>query len=111
MEIIPIKHLFYIPYIFIVPCWLVSAEAAVAQNITATAEIPVNVGVVLDLDTWVGKLGLNCINVSLSDFYSNHVDYKTKLDLKIRDSKEDIVGAATIGTDSLFPFFFFPGNT
>ncbi|GLU17175.1 hypothetical protein SLE2022_335680 [Rubroshorea leprosula] len=99
MEIIPTKHLFYIPYLFIVPCWLFSAEAAVAQNITATAKIPVNVGVVLDLDTWVGKLGLSCINMALSDFYSNHVDYKTKLDLKIRDSKEDIVGAATTALD------------
>ncbi|GLU09333.1 hypothetical protein SLE2022_261990 [Rubroshorea leprosula] len=99
MEIIRTKHLFCIPYLFIVLCWLFSAEAAVAQNITATAKIPVNVGVVLDLDTWVGKLGLSCINMSLSNFYSSHGDYRTKVDLKIRDSKEDIVGVATAALD------------
>ncbi|GLU17157.1 hypothetical protein SLE2022_335510 [Rubroshorea leprosula] len=99
MEIIPAKHFFCIPNLFIVLCWLFSAEAAVAQNITATGKISVNVGVLLDLDTWVGKLGLSCISMSLSDFYSKHSDFRTKLDLKIRDSKEDIVGAATAALD------------
>ena len=32
--------------------------------------IPVNVGVLLDNDTWVGKMGLSCINMALSDFYA-----------------------------------------
>ncbi|RVW26897.1 Glutamate receptor 2.8 [Vitis vinifera] len=39
-----------------------------AQNTT----IPVKVGVVLDLDTWVGKMGLSCISMALSDLYASH---------------------------------------
>ncbi|RVW72764.1 hypothetical protein CK203_057326 [Vitis vinifera] len=36
----------------------------------------VKVGVVLDLDTWVGKMGLSCISMALSDFYASHGHYK-----------------------------------
>ncbi|KAI6681169.1 hypothetical protein NL676_035050 [Syzygium grande] len=56
--------------------------------------IPVNVGVVLDLETWVGQMGLSCINMSLSDFYSSNPSYKTRLVLNVRDSKQDTVAAA-----------------
>ncbi|CAK7354072.1 unnamed protein product [Dovyalis caffra] len=40
---------------------------AMAQN---TTFIPVNVGVVLDLDDLGGKIGLSCINMVISDFYA-----------------------------------------
>ncbi|CAK7354060.1 unnamed protein product [Dovyalis caffra] len=67
----------------------------VAQN---TTSIPVNVGVVLDLnDVLYGSIGLSCINMALSDFYATHGDYKTRLVLHIRDSKRDVVGAAAAG--------------
>uniref|UniRef100_F6H9E7 Uncharacterized protein n=1 Tax=Vitis vinifera TaxID=29760 RepID=F6H9E7_VITVI len=64
-----------------------------AQNTT----IPVKVGVVLDLDTWVGKMGLSCISMALSDLYASHGHYKTRVVTKIRDSKRDVVGAAAAG--------------
>ena len=70
---------------------------AMAQNTT----IPVNVRVVLEFDTPVGKMGLSCIPMALSDFYASHGNYKTRLVLKTRDSKRD-VGAAAAGTLSLF---------
>ncbi|XP_062157786.1 glutamate receptor 2.7-like [Alnus glutinosa] len=63
---------------------------AKGQNTT----VPVNVGVVLDLDTWNGKMGWSCINMALSDFYASHSYYKTRLRLTARDSKSDVVGAA-----------------
>ncbi|KAK3435718.1 hypothetical protein EUGRSUZ_C00424, partial [Eucalyptus grandis] len=56
--------------------------------------ILVNVGVVLDLETWVGRMGLSCINISLSDFYTSNPSYKTRLVLNVRDSKGDEVAAA-----------------
>ncbi|KAJ6862070.1 hypothetical protein NC652_039028 [Populus alba x Populus x berolinensis] len=57
--------------------------------------IPVNVGVVLDLDSDLdGKIALSCIEMALSDFYATHGDYKTKLVLNTRDSMKDVVGAA-----------------
>ncbi|WJZ85467.1 hypothetical protein VitviT2T_005002 [Vitis vinifera] len=63
---------------------------AMSRNTT----IPVKVGVVLDMDTWLGKMGLSCISMALSDFYASHGHYKTRLVLEIRDSKRDVVGAA-----------------
>ncbi|XP_034684068.1 glutamate receptor 2.7-like [Vitis riparia] len=70
---------------------------AMSQNTT----IPVKVGVVLDMDTWLGKMGLSCITVALSDFYASHGHYKTRLVLEIRDSKRDVVGAAAAALDLL----------
>ncbi|XP_039165287.1 glutamate receptor 2.7-like [Eucalyptus grandis] len=61
--------------------------------------ILVNVGVVLDLQTWVGQMGLSCINISLSDFYTSNPSYKTRLVLNVRDSKGDEVAAAAAALD------------
>ncbi|CAK9163542.1 unnamed protein product [Ilex paraguariensis] len=63
---------------------------AMAQNST----VPVNVGVVLDINTTVGTIWLSCISMALSDFYASHGSYKTRLVLNTRDSKRDVVGAA-----------------
>ncbi|GKU87448.1 hypothetical protein SLEP1_g1844 [Rubroshorea leprosula] len=106
MKIIPTKHLFHFSCLLVF-CRLLLAEVALAQNTTATATIPVNVGVVLDMDMWVGKLGLSCINMALQDFYSYHGNYATRLVLNIRDSRGDVVGAAAAGTASFFSLFLF----
>ncbi|GMY29118.1 glutamate receptor 2.1-like [Fagus crenata] len=74
---------------------------AKAQNTT----IPVNVGVILNFDTWNGKMGLSCINMALSDFYASNSNYKTRLILNSRDSKDDVVGAAAAGSFSHFYLF------
>ncbi|KAJ6673851.1 GLUTAMATE RECEPTOR 2.9 [Salix viminalis] len=67
-----------------------------AENIS----IPVNVGVVLDLDSDLdGKIALSCIEMALSDFYATHGDYKTRLVLNTRDSMKDVVGAAAAALD------------
>ncbi|KAJ9179543.1 hypothetical protein P3X46_011319 [Hevea brasiliensis] len=68
-----------------------------AQNTGST--IPVNVGVILDFDDWVGRMWLSCINMSLVDFYAAHGHYKTRLFLHARDSKNDVIGAAAAATD------------
>ncbi|KAJ6329874.1 hypothetical protein OIU76_008657 [Salix suchowensis] len=68
----------------------------VAQNTAPT--IPVNVGVVLDLDDLNDKIALSCINMALSDFYASHGSYKTRLVLKTRNSMKDVVGAAAAGS-------------
>ena len=69
-----------------------------AQNKTL---IPVNVGVVLDMEKWIGKMGLSCISMALSDFYASHGYYRTRLVLHTRDSKDDVVGAAAAGSLTL----------
>lgn len=71
-------------------------EMARAQN---RKTVPINVGVVMDMDEWVGKMGLSCISMALSDFYSSDHGsaYRTRLLLHTRDSKRDIVAAAAAG--------------
>ncbi|KAK4374103.1 hypothetical protein RND71_004780 [Anisodus tanguticus] len=78
-----------------------SMEMAMAQNKSST--IPINVGVVLDMDELLGKMGLSCISMALSDFYnSDHGSkYKTRVVLHTRDSKRDVVGAAAAALDLL----------
>ncbi|XP_022756262.1 glutamate receptor 2.8-like [Durio zibethinus] len=65
------------------------------NNITT----PVKLGVVLDLDSLVGKIGLSCINMALSDFYATHPHYKTRVVFTTKDSKEDVVSAAAAALD------------
>lgn len=71
---------------------------------TQSNTISVNVGAVLDMDHMVGKLGLSCIAMAISDFYDTHAYYKTRLVLHTRDSKRSVVGAAAAGAFLLFLF-------
>lgn len=79
-------------------CFIILSKSnflAKAQNTT----ISVNVGVILDFDTWAGKMGLTFINMALADFYASHNHYKTRLHLHSRDSKCDVVEAAAGALD------------
>ncbi|XP_055962054.1 glutamate receptor 2.7-like [Mercurialis annua] len=78
---------------FLLPAILLPAQTATAQRLSST--VPVNIGVVLDMDDWAGKIALSCINMSLSDFYANHsANYKTRLVIQPRNSGKQVVGAA-----------------
>ncbi|MED6218042.1 hypothetical protein PIB30_023283 [Stylosanthes scabra] len=63
------------------------------------ATIPVNVGVVLDSNTWIGKLSLSCIEMALSDLYASHPHYKTRLIINVKDSKSEVMDAALAAQD------------
>ena len=79
-------------------------EMGMAKN--STSIIPVKVGVVLDFDNDLdGKIGLSCINMSLSDFYDTHGDYKTRLVLVTRDSKNDMLLVQLLQVPSLSLLF------
>lgn len=95
-----------------------SISLAMPQNKTI---IPVNIGVVLDDHIHPGaqKIWLSCIKMALLDFYDSNAHYKTRLVLKVRDSKRNVVHAAAAGNYSIFRyiciyissvffFFFFP---
>lgn len=62
-----------------------------------------DVGVVLDFETWVGKISYSCMSMALADFYAAHPNCSTRLVLHPRDSKVDVVAAASAGTVSLVP--------
>ncbi|KAJ4831373.1 hypothetical protein Tsubulata_021673 [Turnera subulata] len=66
-----------------------------AQNTT----IPVKIGVVLDLDAGVAKIGWSCIKMAVDDFYATNSHYKTRMIPNFRDSKRDVVGAAAAALD------------
>ncbi|XP_008223627.1 PREDICTED: glutamate receptor 2.8-like [Prunus mume] len=57
--------------------------------------IRIPVGVVLDLNSSVGAIAESCMTMALSDFYAKHAHYRTRLDLRTRDSADDIVTAAS----------------
>ncbi|KAG6395592.1 hypothetical protein SASPL_141715 [Salvia splendens] len=59
-----------------------------------------NVGVVLDLDTTLGKICKTCISMAIEDFYSN-LDYNTMIEPHFRDSRSDVVIAASAAIDLL----------
>lgn len=66
--------------------------------------IPIKVGVVLEMDDY-GDMAFSCISMAISDFYSKHDHYKTRLDLITRDPKGDVVGAAAAGNALIHPTY------
>ncbi|KAJ3704819.1 hypothetical protein LUZ61_008524 [Rhynchospora tenuis] len=82
-------------YIFVV-----LFSVATAQN--SKKHIPV--GVVLDLDTLVGKIAQTSIAMAVEDFYSVHSNYSTRLQLYTRDSNKDDVQATLAALDLLQNF-------
>ncbi|KAG8369127.1 hypothetical protein BUALT_Bualt15G0118900 [Buddleja alternifolia] len=73
-------------------------NVAMAQK----SPIPIRVGVVLDMEEYVGEMGMNCISMAISDFYARHgAYYKTRLSLISKDSNGSVVGAAIAALDLL----------
>ncbi|KAL5802814.1 hypothetical protein ACOSQ4_031119 [Xanthoceras sorbifolium] len=53
----------------------------------SVAEEEIHVGVILDMGSWEGKTLQTCISMAISDFYTIHDYYKTRVVLHTRDSK------------------------
>ncbi|KAB2022611.1 hypothetical protein ES319_D07G223100v1 [Gossypium barbadense] len=49
----------------------------------------IHVGLILDAQSWVGKIVDSCISMAISDFYSRNCHYQTKLVVHTRDSGGD----------------------
>ncbi|CAN4089250.1 unnamed protein product [Withania somnifera] len=67
------------------------------QNRTSNFQV----GVILDLESVVGSMGLSCMSMALSDFYSIHSNYSTRLSLHVRNSQGQVIEAAAAGLDLL----------
>lgn len=72
--------------------WCSDAQGNFASS--GNNSLTFQVGVVLDLDTDLARRGMTCLNMALSKFYSVHSKYKTRLDLHVRDSKQNVIDAA-----------------
>lgn len=75
---------------------LMSFCAAPSSGLNETAA-KADVGVILDLNTTVGKICKTCISMAIDDFYSNR-DHTTRIFPHFMDSKCDVVDAASAGT-------------
>ncbi|KAF8021688.1 hypothetical protein BT93_G1976 [Corymbia citriodora subsp. variegata] len=68
------------------------------QNLTATT---IDVGVILDMNTYVGKMSKTCLEMAIGDFYSAHNDYTTRVVLHTRNAKSDAVVATSAAIELL----------
>lgn len=60
------------------------------------------VGVILDMGSWNGKMVHSCITIAASDFYNLHAHYKTRIVPQTIDSKGDPLLALEAGNSDLF---------
>ncbi|KAH1129128.1 hypothetical protein J1N35_000506 [Gossypium stocksii] len=68
---------------------LVQSSSANDTSINDTSIEMIHVGLILDAQSWVGKIVDNCISLAISDFYSRNRHYQTKLVVHTRDSGGD----------------------
>ncbi|THG16859.1 hypothetical protein TEA_020593 [Camellia sinensis var. sinensis] len=71
----------------------------ITSNVFGNGSVVFQVGVVLDLDSKVGRMGLSHLNMALKDFYSAHENHKTRLVLHVRDSREQVIDAAAVDVE------------
>ncbi|KAL3721199.1 hypothetical protein ACJRO7_005938 [Eucalyptus globulus] len=90
------RSLFSIYQLYILICLFITPSTC--QNVTATR---IDVGVILDLDTYVGKMSKTCLEMAMDDFYSAHNDYTTRLVLHTRNATSDAVTAASAAIELL----------
>ncbi|KAI3449164.1 hypothetical protein Pfo_005829 [Paulownia fortunei] len=70
-----------------------------AKSSGSSNTVDFHVGVILDFDSVdspVGRIGMSCLSMAHSDFYSIHGNYKTRLVLHVRDSNDSVVDAAAV---------------
>ena len=65
--------------------------------------VKVKVGVVLDSNSLIGKMGLSFMDMALSDFYEFHKNYNTRLTLFPKNSMGDDLEATAAGFN-LIPY-------
>ena len=81
-----------------------SSVVAAHGNAKTKVTVPVPVGVILDLETLVGKMSRTSINMAFEDFYAANEAYSTRLELHFRDSKDDDLEATFAGTHIIAKF-------
>lgn len=52
--------------------------------------VPVNIGVVLDLNSTMGTMADVCISMALEDFYSENSGYRTRVVLHTKDAQNEL---------------------
>ncbi|KAK4485688.1 hypothetical protein RD792_008332 [Penstemon davidsonii] len=73
-------------------CLCIDAQSELQNNSSSTTLV--NVGVILDLDSLVGRIGMTSLSLALSDYYSIDRNFSAKIVLHVRDSNGQIIDAA-----------------
>ncbi|KAL1162827.1 hypothetical protein V6Z11_A07G229000 [Gossypium hirsutum] len=68
---------------------LVQSSSANHTSVNDTSIEMIHVGLILDAQSWVGKIVDSYISLAISDFYSRNRHYQTKLIVHTRDSEGD----------------------
>ncbi|CAH1447101.1 unnamed protein product [Lactuca virosa] len=61
----------------------------------------VQVGVILDMESWAGKVVYRCISMAISDFYTANPHYTTRIAFATRDTKGEPLRALSAALDLL----------
>ncbi|CAH1447102.1 unnamed protein product [Lactuca virosa] len=61
----------------------------------------IQVGVILDMESGVGKVIYHCITMAISDFYAANPDYRTRIVFMTRDTKGEPLHAVSAAVDLL----------
>ncbi|KAL9674950.1 hypothetical protein QQ045_003149 [Rhodiola kirilowii] len=89
------SNLSLIMIIILLMCFI----TCMAASTNTTGNRTVSIGVVLDTETLFGRKSLASLSLALDNFYSSHADYHTRIALRVRDSEEDVVSAASAALD------------
>lgn len=57
----------------------------------------INVGVIVDMGSWVGKVVQNSVTMAVSEFYNLNRGYRTRIALHVRDSRGDSLHSIAAG--------------
>lgn len=71
------------------------------QNININNDILIGVGIILNMESPMGKAIHSCITMAISDFYALRHSYKTRIVIHTRDSEGDPDKALSSGTLSI----------
>ncbi|CAI9300858.1 unnamed protein product [Lactuca saligna] len=75
------------------------------QSLSTAHEDPtykeVQVGVILDMESWEGKVISRCITMAISDFYTSNPHYTTRIAFTTRDTKGEPLRALSVALDLL----------
>ncbi|KAI3711928.1 hypothetical protein L1987_70477 [Smallanthus sonchifolius] len=69
------------------------------MNSKTTTDVPI--GVILDMESSIGKMTYTCISMAINDFYHKHNHSTTVIRPHFRDSKQDNIQAASAAIDLL----------
>lgn len=75
---------------------VIFAKSETSTTLDSNNHIAVNVGLIFDFDSYIAYMANSCISLAVSDFYSKHQHYATRLAFYSKNSS-DVLTAALAG--------------